>query len=99
MKYPGGDYENYNYRSPSMRREWIEIVGLCCALSASGSPSPSMRREWIEILQVVRRLTPRRLSPSMRREWIEIMFLANQYYANGRSPSMRREWIEICVVR
>ena len=30
-----------------MRREWIEIAGLCSARCANGSPS--MRREWIEI--------------------------------------------------
>ena len=34
--------------SPSLRREWIEI--LCCQGSLRlASPSPSLRREWIEI--------------------------------------------------
>ena len=33
--------------SPSMRREWIEIVGLQSLFFHHGSPS--MRREWIEI--------------------------------------------------
>ena len=34
--------------SPSMRREWIEM--LCLRPSKMGTVSPSMRREWIEIL-------------------------------------------------
>ena len=34
-------------RSPSMRREWIEIMQ-CTAIEISNT-SPSMRREWIEI--------------------------------------------------
>ena len=34
--------------SPSMRREWIEILRYA-RLSVSRSLSPSMRREWIEI--------------------------------------------------
>ena len=38
---------SYQYTSPSMRREWIEMLsnaGDCVV-----DPSPSMRREWIEI--------------------------------------------------
>ena len=35
-------------RSPSMRREWIEI--LAKTLQLNGASSPSMRREWIEII-------------------------------------------------
>ena len=35
-------------KSPSMRREWIEIFLI--HLAPHGFPSPSMRREWIEIL-------------------------------------------------
>ena len=39
--------------SPSMRREWIEM--LCLRPSKMGTVSPSMRREWIEIAQPGRR--------------------------------------------
>ena len=56
-------------RSPSMRREWIEIANLS---KRNVFPlSPSMRREWIEISgeQSRKRQTA---SPSMRREWIEM---------------------------
>ena len=28
LKYPGGDYERFDYGSPSTRREWIEIAGI-----------------------------------------------------------------------
>ena len=34
-------------RSPSMRREWIEISSF--KKTSVQKPSPSMRREWIEI--------------------------------------------------
>ena len=56
--------------SPSMRREWIEM--LCRRPSKMGTVSPSMRREWIEIAQPGRRGSAALRSPSMRREWIEI---------------------------
>ena len=56
--------------SPSMRREWIEM--LCLRPSKMGTVSPSMRREWIEIAQPGRRGSAALRSPSMRREWIEI---------------------------
>ena len=56
--------------SPSMRREWIEM--LCLRPSNMGTVSPSMRREWIEIAQPGRRGSAALRSPSMRREWIEI---------------------------
>ena len=35
--------------SPSMRREWIEMVVVTCVITVI-SMSPSMRREWIEML-------------------------------------------------
>ena len=35
-------------RSPSMRREWIEITNSAVRISAD-TKSPSMRREWIEM--------------------------------------------------
>ena len=56
--------------SPSMRREWIEM--LCLRPSKMGTVSPSMRREWIEMLVTATSSIVRSASPSMRREWIEI---------------------------
>ena len=58
------------FRSPSMRREWIEM-NHCCKVLVS-LLSPSMRREWIEIRQSMHRWLSGIRSPSMRREWIEI---------------------------
>ena len=53
-----------------MRREWIEIAGLCSARCANGSPS--MRREWIEMCMGGDKMYILDESPSMRREWIEM---------------------------
>ena len=36
-----------NIGSPSMRREWIEMISVIRAVAFI--PSPSMRREWIEM--------------------------------------------------
>ena len=70
--------------SPSMRREWIEIL-------PPGHPqkdqiwSPSMRREWIEMFRSFADGCGR-WSPSMRREWIEMVL----------HPSwMRSEWVSL----
>ena len=38
-----------NVQSPSMRREWIEI--LFHILRCYAAKSPSMRREWIEMIR------------------------------------------------
>ena len=59
------------FRSPSTRREWIEIrctVRVC----SQQQRSPSTRREWIEIKTVDDMHTTVTTSPSTRREWIEI---------------------------
>ena len=56
--------------SPSMRREWIEIILRFFSLFFVSSPS--MRREWIEIPLGVVEMIFCRQSPSMRREWIEM---------------------------
>ena len=57
------------HRSPSMRREWLEMVLVLS--TAFFTASPSMRREWIEIQRSLK--APKTIaSPSMRREWIEI---------------------------
>ena len=79
-------------KSPSMRREWIEMSRL--EIYRQSKKSPSMRREWIEML-------PFRLhymissSPSMRREWIEMLKFFVREAEIFQSPSMRREWIEM----
>ena len=81
-------------KSPSPRREWIEIfnthIGNECRLM-----SPSPRREWIEIFGYNEgRVLDR--SPSPRREWIEISTAHSVLLrVHGMSPSPRREWIEI----
>ena len=74
----------FNNRSPSMRREWIEIIShkhmICIQLS------PSMRREWIEI-HIIKILVKENPSPSMRREWIEMLIVnANGAIANRLPP-------------
>ena len=79
-------------RSPSMRREWIEIDSP--GWRVSRYRSPSMRREWIEI-HSPDMTASLYLSPSMRREWIEMFYLAAVFLCPVTSPSMRREWIEI----
>ena len=69
MKYSGFPLTATDTTSPSMRREWIEMI-LFCILSIRYM-SPSMRREWIEMILFCI-LSIRYMSPSMRREWIEI---------------------------
>ena len=58
-------------RSPSMRREWIEI-SVRTPEYHTAFRSPSMRREWIEMLSLSRYVRIPARSPSMRREWIEM---------------------------
>ena len=71
MKYlHGGPFWSVR-RSPSMRREWIEILS-CVASWIKKSGSPSMRREWIEMFCTGFVEVADKASPSMRREWIEI---------------------------
>ena len=48
MKYKRLSVFHRIQRSPSMRREWIEMISWQFQ-SAGISQSPSMRREWIEI--------------------------------------------------
>ena len=59
------------HKSPSMRREWIEICG--GFHRGHVDRSPSMRREWIEIRDVIDKIHMGEKSPSMRREWIEML--------------------------
>ena len=62
--------------SPSMRREWIEMLSRCT--STCVSKSPSMRREWIEMKSNDTSMTALLASPSMRREWIEMTMNPHQ---------------------
>ena len=70
--------------SPSMRREWIEILSEIKLYPKS--LSPSMRREWIEMRFLVRRIAPQYASPSMRREWIEMILSLKITSWNMRLP-------------
>ncbi len=47
LKYAVGYAANFQYSSPSMRREWIEMFTMLYILRDYASPS--MRREWIEM--------------------------------------------------
>ena len=95
MKYRYHFQRYGSYLSPSMRREWIEMVVVTCVITVI-SMSPSMRREWIEISnehdlhQTAKSLPPCGGSG--------LKYLSG--YLRGRrqqSPSMRREWIEMPV--
>ena len=57
--------------SPSMRREWIEMI--LSGFKIAMIMSPSMRREWIEISLDLSICFSPFSSPSMRREWIEML--------------------------
>ena len=57
-------------RSPSIRREWIEIFH--GYIVRNDLESPSIRREWIEIVIVLMSSGKLAMSPSIRREWIEM---------------------------
>ena len=78
--------------SPSVWREWIEI--LCPSGRPSAAVSPSVWREWIEIATKVRNSPYTAVSPSVWREWIE-MRERWEKTAWSRSPSVWREWIEM----
>ena len=81
-------------RSPSPRREWIEI--LVSLLQQHGPPilSPSPRREWIEILSLVFCISITTRLPPHGGSGLK----SSPRSASGvikASPSPRREWIEI----
>ena len=79
-------------QSPSMRREWIEMMLFLFFMFFP--PSPSMRREWIEILQLQHPVfLPLRLPPCGGSGLK--LFFAGQNKCFPQSPSMRREWIEM----
>ena len=79
--------------SPSMRREWIEILELDVALFEH-LRLPPCGGSGLKYKRNLRNMK-KRTSPSMRREWIEIPVSAAMSTAWNTSPSMRREWIEI----
>ena len=56
------------YKSPFLRREWIEACQL--VILWQSSLSPFLRREWIEAVHLGS-LQPHSMSPFLRREWIE----------------------------
>ena len=60
MKFLSGGDSHRCSQSPSMRREWIEIVGLQSLFFRHGSPS--MRREWIEMKKSRRQLAKTQVS-------------------------------------
>ena len=78
--------------SPSMRREWIEIVKRL-RLERS-TASPSMRREWIEIMADVKTGKANSCLPPCGGSGLKYS-MANGGFAEIVSPSMRREWIEM----
>ena len=67
-------------KSPSTRREWIEMSR--GAFKMYSLMSPSTRREWIEMLTLSARPSSG-MSPSTRREWIEIL-LMYKFLTKGR---------------
>ena len=82
-------------KSPSMRREWIEIHSYHKAITYQIRLPPCGGSGLkLAIIAVICRFS---LSPSMRREWIEIPPYADMYQRFQMSPSMRREWIEIYI--
>ena len=58
------------HKSPSTRREWIEMM--VQRMGIVETLSPSTRREWIEMSSTSIN-TASSASPSTRREWIEIV--------------------------
>ena len=68
--------------SPSLGREWIEILQLMILLIIS--MSPSLGREWIEIY-FLSLFAGYNLSPSLGREWIEIINLGAPNIADAVS--------------
>ena len=66
-------------KSPSVWREWIEI--LCRMALVSCLMSPSVWREWIE-MSLYCRVSAFLLSPSVWREWIEIDYIKSIDYSN-----------------
>ena len=78
--------------SPSMRREWIEMMALVIA-SALGW-SPSMRREWIEMMALVIASALGCGLPPCGGSGLKSGYTGSRK-PTYQSPSMRREWIEI----
>ena len=71
-------------RSPSIRREWIEMYTKNINRQ-SNRQSPSIRREWIEISNHSPNVWEFP-SPSIRREWIEISSIRNLLRKIGGLP-------------
>ena len=69
--------------SPSLGREWIEIVMI--GVRNGSSRSPSLGREWIEMKCNPHTLNPLP-SPSLGREWIEISARQDVFSLSARLP-------------
>ena len=80
-------------KSPSMRREWIEMLHGNQSLTHSRR-SPSMRREWIEICPKGEKHGDIQSLPPCGGSGLKFTRAA-RLSAYSQSPSMRREWIEI----
>ena len=96
MKYKSNNRKGTAEKSPSMRREWIEMRTI--QHYEQGSKSPSMRREWIEmrkssIMQLKFSGLPPCGGSGLKCNAIP------QKRNRITSPSMRREWIEIMLKR
>ena len=83
---------SWKNKSPSMRREWIEIT-MQIQVDKDGLSLPPCGGSGLKY-HVPRSGRSVYLSPSMRREWIEIVIISVLVNVIA-SPSMRREWIEI----
>ena len=86
----------YFEKSPSMRREWIEIPQ--SEYTDRLYSLPPCGGSGLKYIWTVSALEQSQ-SPSMRREWIEMTESSFPAPAQVRSPSMRREWIEMQVVK
>ena len=78
--------------SPSVWREWIEMLWLCrCAASGGGLPpcGGSGLKYQITVPVILDQT-----SPSVWREWIEIAEIDGKW-SQTMSPSVWREWIEM----
>ena len=73
MKLPRYCEISFTVMSPSLGREWIEILQMYNLLTRD--KSPSLGREWIEISLEAQLLSIMFTSPSLGREWIEMGYV------------------------
>ena len=87
---PTAAWRRMEWRSPSARREWIEMPYAPARVGTWASPSA--RREWIEMPSRHDHRTRSVESPSARREWIEI--IASAASSQPRAVSLREEGVD-----